>query len=88
MNSMSQSPNPPFFKSFLLGKTLSLEDIHELSDVELETLNIETLSALNDARHDYGQLEDRKSQEAGTIFHRMKVASYFQAAISVEKNSM
>ncbi|MGA1645482.1 MAG: hypothetical protein ACO4AV_10965 [bacterium] len=85
---MTQSTNQPFFKSYLLGRTLSLEDIKELSDVDLETLNIETLSALSDARHDYAQTDNRKSPESGQIFHRMKVASYFQAAILVEKNSM
>lgn len=85
---MTESTNPPFFKSYLLGKTVSLADVRELSDVDLETLNIETLSALMDARHDYAQIDGRKSPEAGQIFHRMKVASYFQAAIITEKNSM
>lgn len=85
---MTQATNQPFFKSYLLGRTFSLEDIKELSDVDLETLNIETLSALMDARHDYSQLDNRKSTEAGQVFHRMKVASYFQAAIITEKNSM
>jgi hypothetical protein len=85
---MTQTPtNAPFFRSFLLGKTFSLEEIKQVSDVELETLNIETLTALNDARHDYGNLEDRQSKEAGQIFYRMKVASYFQSAIQIEKNS-
>ena len=75
---MTQTPtNAPFFRSFLLGKTFSLEDIKDVSDVDLETLNIETLSALNDARHDYSTLEDRQSKEGGQIFYRMKVASYF-----------
>jgi hypothetical protein len=85
---MTQTPtNAPFFRSFLLGKTYSLEDIKDISDVDLETLNIETLSALNDARHDYASLEDRQSKEGGQIFYRMKVASYFQSAIQIEKNS-
>jgi hypothetical protein len=69
----------------LLGKTFSLEDIKDVSDVDLETLNIETLAALNDARHDYASLEDRQSKEGGQIFYRMKVASYFQSAIQIEK---
>jgi hypothetical protein len=85
---MTQTPtNAPFFRSFLLGKTFSLEDIKDISDVDLETLNIETLTALNDARHDYANLDDRQSKEAGQIFYRMKVASYFQSAIQIEKNS-
>jgi hypothetical protein len=79
--------NAPFFRSFLLGKTFSLEDIKDISDVDLETLNIETLTALNDARHEYSNLDDRQSKEGGQIFYRMKVASYFQSAIQIEKNS-
>ena len=71
----------------MLGKTFSLEDIKEVPDVELETLNIETLAALNDARHDYSSLDNRQSKEGGQIFYRMKVASYFQSAIQIEKNS-
>lgn len=82
---MTESTNQPFFKSYLLGRTISLADVRELSDVDLETLNIETLSALMDARHDYAQVDSRKSPEAGQIFYRMKVASYFQAAIITEK---
>ena len=85
---MTQTPtNAPFFRSFLLGKTFSLDDIKQVSDVELETLNIETLAALNDARHDYASLDDRQSKEGGQILYRMKVASYFQSAIQIEKNS-
>jgi hypothetical protein len=85
---MTQTPtNAPFFRSFLLGKTFSLEDIKDISDVALETLNIETLAALNDARHEYSNLDDRQSKEGGQIFYRMKVASYFQSAIQIEKNS-
>ena len=85
---MTQTPtNAPFFRSFLLGKSFSLEDIKDISDVDLETLNIETLTALNDARHEYSNLDDRQSKEAGQIFYRMKVASYFQSAIQIEKNS-
>jgi hypothetical protein len=85
---MTQTPtNAPFFRSFLLGKTFSLEDIKDISDVDLETLNIETLAALNDARHEYSNLDDRQSKEGGQIFYRMKVASYFQSAIHIEKNS-
>jgi hypothetical protein len=85
---MTQTPtNAPFFRSFLLGKTFSLEDIKDISDVDLETLNIETLAALNDARHEYSNLDDRQSKEGGQIFYRMKVASYFQSAIQIEKNS-
>ena len=85
---MTQTPtNAPFFRSFLLGKTFSLEDIKDISDVDLETLNIKTLTALNDARHEYSNLDDRQSKEGGQIFYRMKVASYFQSAIQIEKNS-
>ena len=85
---MTQTPtNAPFFRSFLLGKTFALEDIKDISDVALETLNIETLAALNDARHEYSNLDDRQSKEGGQIFYRMKVASYFQSAIQIEKAS-
>ena len=40
--------NEPFFKSYLLGRNFLLEDIKTLSNTELDTLNIETMAALED----------------------------------------
>jgi hypothetical protein len=76
--------NEPFFKSYLLGRNFLLEDIKELSDAELNTLNIETMAALEEARYQYARVEDKTTVEAGPVFARMKIAGYFQAAIKLE----
>jgi len=76
--------NEPFFKSYLLGRNFLLEDIKELSDAELSTLNIETMAALEEARYQYARVEDKTTIEAGPVFARMKIAGYFQAAIKLE----
>jgi hypothetical protein len=76
--------NEPFFKSYLLGRNFLLEDIKELSDAELNTLNIETMAALEEARYQYARVEDKTTIEAGPVFARMKIAGYFQAAIKLE----
>jgi hypothetical protein len=45
---------------------------------------VDTLAALEDARHLYAALENKQSDEAGTVYRRMKTAGYFQAAIQIE----
>jgi hypothetical protein len=76
--------NEPFFKSYLLGRNFLLEDIKDLSDAELNTLNIETMAALEEARYQYARVEDKTCGDAGPVFARMKIAGYFQAAIKLE----
>ena len=76
--------NEPFFKSYLLGRNFLLDDIKDLSDAELNTLNIETMAALEEARYQYERVEDKTTVEAGPVFARMKIAGYFQAAIKLE----
>ena len=76
--------NEPFFKSYLLGSNFLLEDVKDLSDAELNTLNIETMAALEEARYQYARVDDKTTAEAGPVFARMKIAGYFQAAIKLE----
>jgi hypothetical protein len=76
--------NEPFFKSYLLGRNFLLEDIKTLSNAELDTLNIETMAALEEARYQYARVEDKTTADGGTVFARMKIAGYFQAAIRLE----
>jgi len=81
---MTDLSSSPFYKSFLLGKTIYLAEVSEMPMRDLEMLNIDTLAALNDARFRYDQFENKQSEEAGGEFRRMKVAGYFQAAIQIE----
>jgi hypothetical protein len=81
---MSDTSFIPFFRSFLLGKSVELNKISELSKAELDILNVETLAALNEARHNHEQIENKQSEDGSTEFRRMKVAGYFQAAIKIE----
>ena len=75
----------PFYRSYLLGgKTIYLDKLSELPDNELTLLNIETMASLEEARRDYDGLENKQSEEAGSIYRRLKVAGYFQAAIKLE----
>ena len=74
----------PFHRSFLLAKLVYIDKLAELTTVELELLNIETLAALHEARHNLDLCEDKQSEDAGTEFRRMKIAGYFQAAIEIE----
>ena len=76
--------NEPFFKSYLLGRNFLLEDVKDLSDAELNTLNIETMAALEEARYQYARVDDKTTAEAGPVVARMKIAGYFQAAIKLE----
>jgi hypothetical protein len=82
---MFEATATPFYRSYLLnGRLVYLDKIAELSDSELNLLNIETLAALNEARHEYDGLEIKNSEEAGPVFRRLKIAGYFQAAIKLE----
>lgn len=85
-NAPVQHRNVPFFRSFILNRTVYLDKLGELTDEELRLLDVETLATLNELRYEYDKLEDRESTQAGVLFHRMKVAGYFQAAIKVEND--
>jgi hypothetical protein len=80
---MSETSFIPFFRSFLLGKSVDLNKLDELSKAELDMLNVETLAALNEARHNHDLIENKQSEDGSTEFRRMKVAGYFQAAIQI-----
>ncbi len=75
----------PFYRSYLLGgKLVYLDKLSELSDNELNMLNIETMASLEEARRDYDAIENKQSEEGGSVYRRLKVAGYFQAAIKLE----
>ena len=75
----------PFYRSYLLGgKLVYLDKLSELSDSELNMLNIETMASLEEARRDYDAVENKQSEEGGSVYRRLKVAGYFQAAIKLE----
>lgn len=81
---MSDTSFIPFFRSFLLGRSVELNKISQLSKADLDILNVETLAALNEARHNHELIENKQSEDGSTEFRRMKVAGYFQAAIKIE----
>ncbi len=75
----------PFYRSYLLGgKLVYLDKLSELSDGELNMLNIETMASLEEARRDYDAIENKQTEEGGSVYRRLKVAGYFQAAIKLE----
>lgn len=74
----------PFYRSFLLGRSVQLDKLADLPKSELDILNVETLAALNEARYNHELIENKQSEEASTEFRRLKVAGYFQAAIQIE----
>lgn len=78
----------PFYKSYFLERQVRIDEIEQLTEHDLHMLNVETLSALNEARHEYDLIEqkDRNGYEAGQVFRRLKIAGYFQAAIALEKD--
>ena len=82
---MTETPMVPFYRSYLLsGRTVYLDKLSELSDSELNMLNIETLASLEEARRDYAAVDNKQSEDAGSVYRRLKVAGYFQAAIKLE----
>jgi len=84
MGMTNSAPAPIFFKSYLLGRNVQLDDIKQLSDQDLRTLNVETLASLDESRFEYSQIDNKHSTDAGPTFARMKIAGYFQAAIKIE----
>lgn len=80
----TSTPVPIFFKSYLLSRNVQLDDLKNLSDQDLRTLNVETLASLDESRFEYSQIENKHSGDAGPTFARMKIAGYFQAAIKIE----
>jgi len=74
----------PIVRSYLLGRTVQLDQLSELSLKELDLLNIETLAALQEARHQHSLIDDKQSEDAGSEYKRIKVNGYFQAAIRLE----
>jgi len=82
---MTENSMVPFYRSYLLnGRTIYLDKLSELSDSELHMLNVDTKAALEEARHEYENIENKQSEEAGPAYRRLKVAGYFQAAIKLE----
>lgn len=82
---MTETAMVPFYRSYLLGgKVVYLDKLSELSDSELNMLNIETMASLEEARRDYEAVENKQSEEGGSVYRRLKVAGYFQAAIKLE----
>lgn len=82
---MTENSMVPFYRSYLLnGRTVYLDKLSELSDSELNMLNIETLASLEEARRDYASVENKQTEEGGSVYRRLKVAGYFQAAIKLE----
>jgi hypothetical protein len=82
---MTENSMVPFYRSYLLGgKMVYLDKLSELSDEELNILNIETLASLEEARRDYDNIENKQSEDSGSVYRRLKVAGYFQAAIKLE----
>ena len=80
---MTDTSITPFYRSFLLGKTVHLDGIAEMPLRDLELLNVETRAALQEAMEKHQQMEDKNSEEASTEYRRMKIARYFQAAIEI-----
>jgi phosphoglycolate phosphatase-like HAD superfamily hydrolase len=81
---MTDTAMVPFYRSYLLNQTVHLDKIKDMPLRDVELLNVETLAALNEARHRYGLLESKDSDEASGEFRKMKIAGYFQAAIQIE----
>jgi len=82
--SVSDTSFIPFYRSFLLGRSVQLDKLADLPLSELDILNVETLAALNEARYNHELIENKQCEEASTEFRRLKVAGYFQAAIQIE----
>jgi len=80
---MTDTSITPFYRSFLLGRTVHLDGIADMPMRDLELLNVETRAALQEAAEKHQQIEDKNSEEASTEYRRMKIARYFQAAIEI-----
>ena len=84
---MTETNVVPFYRSFLLSQTVYLDKIKDMPLRDLELLNVETLAALNESRHNYSFIEDKHSDDASSELRRMKIAGYFQAALQIELSS-
>lgn len=80
---MTDTSITPFYRSFLLGRTVHLDGIADMPMRDLELLNVETRAALQEATEKHQQIEDKNSEDASTEYRRMKIARYFQAAIEI-----
>jgi hypothetical protein len=80
---MTDTSITPFYRSFLLGRTVHLDGIADMPMRDLDLLNVETRAALQEATEKHQQIEDKNSEEASTEYRRMKIARYFQAAIEI-----
>lgn len=80
---MTDTSITPFYRSFLLGRTVHLDGIADMPMRDLELLNVETRAALQEAMEKHQQMEDKNSEDASTEYRRMKIARYFQAAIEI-----
>jgi hypothetical protein len=80
---MTDTSITPYYRSFLLGRTVHLDGIAEMPLRDLELLNVETRAALQEATEKHQQMEDKNSEDASTEYRRMKIARYFQAAIEI-----
>jgi CHASE3 domain sensor protein len=82
---MIDNSHMPFYRSYLLGgKTVYLDELKTLTDSDLSLLQIESQASYDEAKQDYGTIEDKASAKCGSVYRRMKVASYFKAAIGLE----
>jgi len=80
---MTETTYQPFYRSFMLGRTVYLDAIRDMPMRDLELLNIETLAALKEAQMYHKSYDDSHCEEASTWYRRMKTAGYFQAAIEI-----
>jgi hypothetical protein len=80
---MTDTQYQPFYRSFMLCKTVYLDAVKDMPMRDLEILNIETLAAFKEAQNYHRSFEDPQCEDASTWYRRMKTASYFQAAIEI-----
>ena len=64
----------------LAAKIQESDDNNTFNDL----VAFETLASLEEARRDYASVENKQSEEGGSVYRRLKVAGYFQAAIRLE----
>jgi hypothetical protein len=80
----NSTPNIPFFRSFILGRTVYMTEVKDLSDEELDMLNVETQAALVESRRKYDNLDDKSGPEARAEYMRGKLVGCLQIAIQQE----
>ena len=67
----------------MTNKELFKQAIAEAKTIR-EAALVNAKAALEEARHEYENIENKQSEEAGPAYRRLKVAGYFQAAIKLE----